>query len=303
MENAKRVLVIINPKSGKYKVRNQLFNIASFFSKCGGYETTVYTTNSGGEATKYARLLADKFDIIVCRGGDGTLNEVINGIMQSGVDVPLGYIPAGTTNDFAGSLGVPTDVREAVKIITQTAPRPHDIGLVNDNKYFAYTASCGIFTRASYSTSQFKKNTFGHAAYVFEGAKEARNLKSIPMKITCDGAVTEGEYLLCSVTNALVVGGIMKYSREDVSFDDGKMEMLLAKKPPNFQGLVKIVVDASNKKFDEKYITRLKGSEFTVECDGDIPWTIDGEYAGAYKTFHINCLHGALKIYKGVNGK
>lgn len=303
MDNAKRVLVIINPKSGKIRVKNQLFNIASFFSKCGGYETTVYTTNGRGEATKYARLLADKFDIIVCRGGDGTLNEVVNGLMQSGVRVPLGYIPSGTTNDFASSLGVPADAREAVKIITQSKALPHDIGIMNDEKYFGYTASFGLFTRSSYSTSQLAKNYFGYVSYLVNGIREVKDMRSIHMKITCDGKVMEDDYLFGSVSNALVCGGIIKYDRSFVGFSDGKFELTIAKKPKTFPELVDVVLKAARKNYDERYITIMQGSEITFESDEEVPWTIDGEFGGAHKVCNIKCLHQAIDIYKGENSK
>ena len=156
----KKVLVIINPCSGRYTVRNQLLHIADEFTKAG-YETTVYTTQKRGDATEYARHLADKFDLIVCRGGDGTFNETVNGILQSGIEVPLGYIPSGTTNDFAHSLGIPTNSTKAIELIRSVEPKWHDMGQMNNDRFFCYTASFGVFTKSSYNTSQKSKNLFG----------------------------------------------------------------------------------------------------------------------------------------------
>ncbi|MBQ8027564.1 MAG: diacylglycerol kinase family lipid kinase [Clostridia bacterium] len=184
----KKVLVIINPCSGRFTLRSQLLNIADDFTKAG-YETTVYTTQKRGDAMEYAKHLADKFDLIVCRGGDGTFNETVNGIIRSGIDVPLGYIPSGTTNDFAHSLGIPTDSHKAIDLICNVEPKFHDMGQINNDRFFCYTASFGVFTKCSYNTSQKSKNLFGYTAYVAEGLNELKGFKPIPMRIEFDKEV------------------------------------------------------------------------------------------------------------------
>lgn len=296
MEKKEKALVIVNPKSGRIKVRSQLFNIADHFSQ-NGIETTVYTTSARGDARDYARDLAQNFDFVVARGGDGTLNEVINGIMRAEEKRPVGYIPAGTTNDFAKTMGIPTDTKKAIEVIVKNPPHYHDIGVLNDELYFAYTASFGLFAKASYATPQGYKNLFGYYAYLLEGAKELFNLKSIPVKITCDGVVYEDEYALVSITNSLSVGGIAKFDRDFVDFNDGKFEVLLAKKPPTIKEVAELILAVRHQEFDEKYITILQGSEIICESEEEIPWTVDGEYGGKYKKTSLRCLQNAIQVF------
>lgn len=299
MSNKKRVLVIINPCSGRYTVRNQLLHIADDFTKAG-FETTVYTTQKRGDATEYAKLLADKFDLIVCRGGDGTFNETANGILESGIDIPLGYIPSGTTNDFAHSLGIPTNTTKAIDLICNVEPKYHDMGQINNGRYFCYTASFGVFTKCSYNTSQKFKNAFGYSAYVVEGLKELRDFEPTPMRIECDDTVYEGEYAFGAISSSLNIGGIIKYKPEEISFDDGMFELNLAKMPRGakvWTNLAKeLLVDHT---YNEDLFTLAKGSHFVIESFGnEIPWTLDGEYGGAYKITEIDCRKQVIKVFK-----
>ncbi len=295
----KKVLVIINPCSGRYTVRNQLLHIANEFTKAG-YETTVYTTQKRGDATEYAKHLADKFDLIVCRGGDGTFNETVNGILQSGIEVPLGYIPSGTTNDFAHSLGIPTNASKAVDLICSVEPKWHDMGQMNNDRFFCYTASFGVFTKSSYNTSQKSKNLFGYSAYVAAGLKELKGFKPIPMKIECDNEVYEGEYAFGAISSSLNIGGIIKYKREDIGFDDGLFELNLAKMPHGAkmwtERAKELLIDHT---YNEDMFTLTKGSHFVIESKGEnIAWTLDGEYGGAYKITEIDCRKQVIKVYR-----
>ena len=235
MQNRKKALVIVNPRSGRLKVGPQMFNIADYFTK-NNIETTVYTTAGSGDAKRFAEQMAVEHDILVCRGGDGTLNEVINGLKLSGAAIPVGYIPAGTSNDFANTVGIPTKAKRAIDLIVNGTAYQHDLGAYGDNGYFVYTASFGIFTKASYATSQNAKNIFGYPAYLAAGIPELRHVKEYQLKITCDGRETEGKYIFGAVTNSLVVGGIIHYDRDIVDFNDGKFEFILAKKPATARG-------------------------------------------------------------------
>lgn len=294
-----RALVIINPKSGRIRVKSQLFNIADHFSQ-NGIETTVYTTSGRGDATDYARDLSENFDIVVARGGDGTLNEVLNGVMKAPVLKPIGYIPAGTTNDFAKTMNIPTDTKKAIELIINGDPHPQDIGILNEETYFMYTASFGLFTKASYATPQGYKNLFGYYAYLMEGAKELFNLKPIHMKLTCDGVEYEGDYILGAVTNSLSVGGILKYNEDLPDFNDGKFEILLAKKPPSVKDIAEMVLAARKGTFDERYITIFQGSEIICESEEEVPWTIDGEYGGKYTRSTLRCCQNAVEIFREI---
>ncbi|MBQ5825522.1 MAG: diacylglycerol kinase family lipid kinase [Clostridia bacterium] len=296
----KKVLVIINPCSGRYTVRSQLLHIADDFTKAG-FETTVYTTQKRGDATEYAKHLADKFDLIVCRGGDGTFNETVNGILQSGIDVPLGYIPSGTTNDFAHSLGIPTSTSKAIDLICNVEPKYHDMGqMANNGRFFCYTASFGVFTKCSYNTSQTSKNLFGYPAYVVAGLKELKGFKPIPMKIQCDNEVYEGEYAFGAISSSLNIGGIIKYNREDISFDDGMFELNLAKMPHGAkmwtERAKELLIDHT---YNEDMFTLTKGSHFVIESLAEeVPWTLDGEYGGAYKITEIDCRKQVIRVYR-----
>lgn len=295
----KKVLVIINPCSGRYTVRNQLLHIADDFTKAG-FETTVYTTQKRGDATEYAKQFAGQYDLIVCRGGDGTFNETVNGILASGIDVPLGYIPSGTTNDFANSLNIPTTAKKAIDLICSAEPQYLDMGQINNGRFFCYTASFGVFTKCSYSTSQKFKNVFGYSAYVVEGLKELRGFKPIPMRIECDGTVYEGEYAFGAISSSLNIGGVIKYKPEDISFDDGMFELNLAKMPHGIKTWTnrakEILIDHT---YNEEMFTLSKGSHFVIESLADeIPWTLDGEYGGAYKITEIDCRKQVIRVFK-----
>lgn len=295
----KKVLVIINPCSGKYTVRHQLLHIADDFTKAG-FETTVYTTQKRGDATEYAKQFAGKYDLIVCRGGDGTFNETVNGILASGIDVPLGYIPSGTTNDFANSLNIPTTSKKAIDLICSVEPQYLDMGQINNGRFFCYTASFGVFTKCSYSTSQKFKNVFGYSAYVVEGLKELRGFKPMPMRIECDDKVFEGEYAFGAISSSLNIGGIIKYKPEDISFDDGMFELNLAKMPHGIKTWTnrakEILIDHT---YNEEMFTLSKGSHFVIESLADeVPWTLDGEYGGAYKITEIDCRKQVIRVFK-----
>lgn len=299
MESKGKVLVIINPKSGKFTVRSQLWHIADIFTKAG-FETTVYITQKRGDATEYAKMLASKFDLIVCRGGDGTFNETVNGVIQSGIDVPIGYIPSGTTNDFAGSIGVPHDAQAAIDLICDVEPKFHDIGQLNNDRYFCYTAAFGVFSRSSYATSQTSKNLFGYPAYLYEGLKEIKDFKPIELKIQCDDEVYEGEYAFGSISSALSIGGIIKYKPEDIGFDDGIFELNLAKLPANAAQWRQIFNEVIIKRiYNEEIFTLSKGSHFVVESKNfDLPWTLDGEYGGSYRVAEIDCRKHAFRVFR-----
>ncbi|MBQ7101395.1 MAG: diacylglycerol kinase family lipid kinase [Clostridia bacterium] len=301
MENqkSKKVLVIINPCSGRYTLKKQLWHIADMFTKAG-FETTVYTTQKRGDATEYAKLLADKFDLIVCRGGDGTFNETVNGVIQSGIEIPIGYIPSGTTNDFAASIGVPTDAQKAIDLICEVEPKFHDMGQMNNERYFCYTASFGIFTKSSYSVSQSAKNIFGYPAYFVAGLKELKGFKPLAMKIECDNTLYEGEYAFGAISSSLSIGNIIKYKREDIDFDDGLFELNLAKLPHGAKMWTEKAKEILlQHTYADDMFTLTKGSHFVVEClDGELPWTLDGEYGGAYKIAEFDCRKHAVKVYR-----
>ena len=236
----KKLLIIANPCSGKAKIKNDLLKIVQIFSNAD-YEVTVYPTKSRGDATvKAESLKQDEFDRIVVCGGDGTLNEVITGIMHSGIKCTLGYIPLGTLNEWSSGLKISRNAIKAAEDVVIGAETDLDIGKFDD-KYFSYTASFGAFTDASYSAPQEIKNVLGQAAYFFQGIKSLSNIKPIHLKFICDDREIEGDFLFGAVSNSMSVGGIVKFSDSVVKLNDGKFEVLLIKNPTSilqFQSIV-----------------------------------------------------------------
>ncbi|NMP38113.1 MAG: YegS/Rv2252/BmrU family lipid kinase [Clostridiales bacterium] len=297
MAEIKKARIITNPRSGRIKIGPKLFDLEAFFSE-NGVDTTLFNTGGQGDALRYARELAGRYDAVICRGGDGTLNEVMNGVVQSGERRPIGYIPAGTSNDFASTMGIPHSCRAAAQLILSGSPEPHDIGLFNSGRYFNYTACFGAFTSASYATPQRQKNFFGYGAYLTEGIRSISAIKPVKIKITCDGEPLEGDFIFGSVTNALTVGNLIKYDPSGVDFNDGVFEMMLAKKPPTFSGLARLVIDATRKKFDPEYIFFLKGKEFIIESETPTAWSLDGEFGGETESTVISCIKSGISIIK-----
>lgn len=297
IDNRKKILLIVNPKAGKMAIKTELFRIIQLFSN-SGYETCVYTTTKRGDATELTVKLAHRFDRIVCCGGDGTLNEVVTGTMQLETPIPIGFIPAGTTNDLADTFKIPKIPTKAAQIIIDYPPTPNDVGCFNNSRYFNYVASCGAFTSASYSTSQVMKNSLGHMAYVLEGIKDLTKIKPIHMQIDCRELHTEGDFIFAAVTNSLSVGGIYNLSPKYVNLNDGTFEVLLIRNPKNSAELVDIFYRLSNLDYDKKQVQFFHTGNLNILCDKPVKWTVDGEYAGEYKSINIRNIPGAVKIYK-----
>lgn len=295
MENKKKkVLLIVNPCSGRSKSRHSAFEIVDRFSK-DDYEFSVHTTQCSGDATNIVRNNCDDKDLVVCCGGDGTLNETINGVMDLPRRIPIGYVPAGTTNDLASTLGIPKDLDKAVKIISEGNVHSYDIGLFN-NRYYSYVASFGAFTKSSYATSQKLKNIFGHSAYVLNGVlKELRRIPSYHMRIEYDGGVIEDDFSLGTVTNSTSVGGIFRFNKNDIKLNDGIFEVLLVKKA-TIKDTPQLFYKVMRKQYDGNRIIFFKTSKVKITCDEEVPWTLDGEYGGEHKTVMVHVLSKAIDI-------
>lgn len=295
----KKALILVNPRSGRTLARQLAFNFGSDFRNTD-YEPFIRLTTGPNDATDVAARLANRFDLVICRGGDGTLNETINGIMQSGTDVPIGYIPGGTTNDFAKSNDIPLDQDAAIRLILDGKPVPQDVGLFGESRYFCYTASFGLFTKSSYATDQRVKNRFGYAAYLAAGAKELLHIDPIALRVDMDGEVFEGEYVFGSVTNARAVGGgVLKLSRERVKFDDGLMELVLIKKPKSPADMLRLFTEVQKGIYDESYFTIRSGKVFLFDFLGkSVPWSLDGEFGGNTTEAAVQCIRHGIHIFK-----
>ena len=294
MENKKRnVLLIVNPCAGRTKSRAGTFDIVNKFST-NDYEFSIHTTTCQGDATNIVRKNYDDKQLVVCCGGDGTLNETINGVMDMPNRLPIGYIPTGSTNDLATTLGIPTDINKATDLIMSGHTNSYDLGLFN-NRYFSYVASFGAFTKSSYATSQKMKNRLGHMAYILNGIGELKNIRAIHMKIEYDGGVLEDDFMFGSVSNSTSVAGLFRFKPEDVKLNDGIFELLLVKKislasVPIALGKVRA------RQYDGKQIIFLRTSKVKITSDESVAWTLDGEYGGAHKTVMIHVLEKAVEI-------
>ena len=276
----KKLLFIVNPRAGKTKSRAPLFDAVSIYSEAG-YLVCVKQTKRRGDATRFAAELGAEFDLVVCHGGDGTLNETVNGLMRLPKERrPLvSYLPGGSTNDFAASLNISSDLAVAAQSAMRMEKRDLDVGVFG-SRNFVYVASFGAFTRTTYTVPQDIKNMFGHFAYMLEGAKDLETLRPYRMTITADGEPIRGEYLFGAVSNSTSIAGLMKISPEKVSFNDGQFELLLVpvpKSPQAVQALIRALVYQDYESSEGLIFRHVK--HVVAETEENIPWTLDGEYA------------------------
>lgn len=290
----KKLLLVLNPCAGQRKANRVLPEIIRIFADAG-YRCETYVTAAAGDATQYVSAYAGEFDRIVCAGGDGTLNETIAGLMQAGVSRPIGYIPAGTTNDYANSLRLSADVLQAAQDAVTGECTMLDVGTFN-GRYFTYTASCGAFTRASYSTPQSLKNTIGHLAYVLEGIKDLPSLKPFHLRVETDESVLEDDFLFCSVTNSMSVGGILKLDSEMVALNDGRFEVMLVRNPATPIQLSTILHGLTTLDLPNEMIHFFSAKSISVACDRPMEWTLDGERAEGAPSIRMQNLHSAVEI-------
>lgn len=291
----KKLLFIINPVSGKAKARTVLMDILSVFTS-HGFLPTVHITRRQGDARAITATLAPEFDRVVCCGGDGTLNEVISGVMDAGTETPIGYIPLGSTNDFAAGMGISAIPTEAAEHAVAGTVYSLDIGRFRD-RYFSYIASFGAFTAASYSAPQATKNMLGHAAYVFEGMKDLVNIRPLHVRVEADGTVYDGHYIFGAVTNATSVGGIVKLDPHLVDKQDGLFEVTLVKPPQNLLDLNKIVTALSTGNFaDNSMFHFFKAAELRVLASDPFNWSLDGEYVKGEDEIRIKNLKQSVRF-------
>ena len=297
----KKVLLIVNPTSGKNTSRKGTFDIVDRFSGAD-YDFTVKTTTCRGDATNIVENYIDGNDMVVCCGGDGTFNETINGVMRLPRRVPIGYIPAGSTNDLANTIGLPLDIKQATETIIKGHKNAYDIGLFN-NRFFAYIASFGVATDLSYSTPQKMKNLFGHNAYVINGFV----IRLIPMlnslrhpihaRIEYDDGVIEDDFHFGSISNSTSVAGIFKFDTNDVRLDDGKFEVLLVRGIKNPLESFGLLGKVKRKEYDGEKIIYFKSSTVKIHFSEPQDWTLDGEYGGKHDDVYFAVLNRAIDIF------
>lgn len=290
----KTLLFIVNPKAGKTRSMAPLFDAIARFSQAG-YLVRLFVTEGMGDARQAAAELGKDFDLVVCAGGDGTLNETISGLMTLEDRPPVGYLPHGSTNDFAASLHLSSNPTLAAGAIACGRPHRLDIGSHND-RYFAYVASFGAFTRASYSATQSAKNLLGHLAYILEGIGDLDSLRPYKCHIEADGEIFEGEFIFGAVCNSTSLGGLVKLDARKVEMDDGKFELLLLRMPKSVIDLNNLIAGMTKMDYDLPGVILRHVEHVTLTTADEISWSLDGEYAASCPVVEIQNLHHAISL-------
>ncbi|MCL2874183.1 MAG: diacylglycerol kinase family lipid kinase [Defluviitaleaceae bacterium] len=289
------ILLVINPVAGRKIAKKLIYHIVDLLCR-NNYKTTIFSTGDKGEATLFVKSHASEFAKIICCGGDGTLNEVFTGLIDAGVNIPVGYIPTGTTNDLATALKLTKNPRKAMQISVEGQNRIHDIGVFNDNKYFTYIASFGAFTSVAYRTPQWMKNSLGRVAYFINGVPSIGDIQPHKAKVIADGIEFEGEFVFGSVTNSTIIGGIIKLNPNEVSFDDGLFEVMLVRNPNSPKDLSNSIRCIVNHEYNEEHVLFLRAKEVAFTFDDPTDWTVDGEFAGTVTSACIKNLQGRAEI-------
>ena len=292
----KKMLFVMNPYAGTRQGVRYLADIISVFNQTD-YEVITHMTDGQGDAKRIVAEKAGDVDLVVCAGGDGTFHEAVSGILTGGFDVPLGYIPCGSTNDFAASLGLSTDMIKAAQDIVEGTPVRYDMGLFGD-RHFSYVASFGAFTRASYTTPQNVKNALGHVAYILGGISELSQLRKEKVRIELKDQVIEDEFLFGAVSNSISMGGIFTLDPKQVDMRDGKFELLLVRAPKNLAEIRECIQALQTQKYNCAMITFLSAEFMTIYADPEMPWTLDGEREDGHDRVEIRNLPLALQLMK-----
>lgn len=290
----KKLLFLVNPHAGKSEIKGKALDVIDLFIR-NGYEVVVHTTQRQLEVSKFVAEQACGYNHVVACGGDGTLNEVVSGLMACEKRPTLGYIPAGTVNDFASSLGLSKNILQAAQTAVCGKRFSCDIGAFND-RYFTYIAAFGAFTDVSYQTSQPAKNLLGRVAYILEGITRLPAIKAYHMKVLHDGQTVEGDFLFGMVSNSRSVGGFPLTGNLDISMNDGLLEVLLVRNPQNAIQAQQLLNSILRKEFDSEFIIGFHTQTLEVEAPDPVPWTLDGEFGGDIKTANIQNCHKAIEI-------
>ena len=287
----------MNPCAGMRKANRVLPDILSVFNRAG-FDVITYITECRGDAAAIVERRAKDMDLVVCCGGDGTFNETVTGILRSGAGVPIGYIPAGSTNDFATSLRLPPNPVDAAREIVEGRPVAYDVGLFG-SRYFSYVASFGAFTKASYTTPQNVKNALGHTAYLLEGIQELSQIRNVHARIgLADGSVIEDDFLFGAICNSTSVGGLLTLDPKKVDMRDGKFEILLVRAPRELAEISECILAVQKQVYNCRMITFCSSPTVNVTMDPGIPWTLDGEKAEGQGEILVRNLQQTVKLIK-----
>lgn len=292
----KKMLFVMNPYAGMRKANRVLPEILSVFNR-SDYQVEVFMTEGTGSCKSYVEQHAQGMDIVACCGGDGTFNETVSGMIAAGLHIPIGYIPAGSTNDFAASIHLPNDPIKAAETIVGGKTAKLDIGQFG-NRNFSYVASFGAFTKASYSTPQSVKNALGHAAYVLEGISEISQIRQEHVRLELDGVVVEDDFLFGAISNSTSVGGILTLDDDLVDMNDGKFEILLVRAPKDISEVGECIRALRNQTYNCAMITFCSASHVKIWADQTMDWTLDGEYEPGHDYVEVHNIHDGITIIR-----
>ena len=291
----KKLLFIMNPFAGTKKANRYLAEIISIFNRAD-YDVLTYMTAAPGDCITTVAQKAAGMDLVVCAGGDGTFNETVTGLLRAGLDIPVGYIPAGSTNDFAASLKLPLNILDAARNIVEGEPVAYDVGRFGD-RFFTYVASFGAFTRTSYSTPQSVKNALGHTAYLLNGLQELSQIRNTHVRFELDdNTVIEDDFIFGAISNSTSMGGILTLDPKQVDMQDGKFELFLVRAPKDVLELSECAIALTEQKYNCKVITFCSASTVTVTAPADMNWTLDGEMEPGHETVTVENLPHAIRL-------
>lgn len=292
----KKMLFVMNPYAGTRKANKVMVEMLGEFNR-GGYDVQVYITAAPGDGKRAVAQRAKEMDIVVCCGGDGTFNETVAGLLESGAQTLLGYIPAGSTNDFANSLGLSGDPVTAAKRIVEGTPMCYDVGIYGD-RYFTYVASFGAFTKVSYSMPQNVKNALGHTAYLLGGIQELSQIRSVHARFEMAGETVEDDFLFGAICNSTSIGGILTLDPKQVDMSDGVFELLLVRAPKDLSEIAECIQAVQKQKYNCKMITFRSAPEIRITVDTQMPWTLDGEREEGRSPVTVKNIHHAIRLVK-----
>ena len=294
MEPQKKLLMIVNPRAGRSKPRGPLYDAAAALCDAG-YLLRIRRTTAAGDAARIAAQEGGDYDTVVAVGGDGTLNEVITGVLRAGSTTPIGYIPAGTTNDFASSLKLSGNLLQAARDIVEGEPVAYDVGRFGQ-RYFSYVASFGAFTKSSYVVPQNIKNALGHTAYVLGGISELSQIRNEHIRMEIDGEVVEDDFLFGAICNSTSIGGILTLDPRQVDMGDGLFEILLVRAARNLEEIGECIRAVQSQKYNCEMITFRSARNVKIFANPDMPWTLDGEKEDGHQEVMVENLHHAIRL-------
>jgi diacylglycerol kinase (ATP) len=292
----KSMMLIVNPKAGRMHSRNRLHNLVRQFNQ-NDYQCHLFVTNRSGDVKQMLEVYGQNYQLIVALGGDGTLNEVITTMINSKISIPLGFIPGGTTNDFARSHQIPINFKNATQKIMTGSITKIDIGAFN-HRYFNYIATFGAYTAVAYQTNQTLKNWLGYPAYLVSSFKHLNSLRKYSITLTINGQTTSEDVIFLAITNSTSVGGLLRYPQDQIQLDDGYLEICILRYPTKPTEWISLTQALATGQYTHPLITLTKASTFKIVSEEVIDWCLDGEYGGQAKSVDIHCLPQQIQLIK-----